>query len=345
MIIRKNIAIEEKHLKYLEPLLSKNNNNLSAAVRDAIEFTNLALDNFNTLEDAKDQLIIKPSELSPLEETIRSNKNVVISYPTLLWFLKYTKGMLIDKEVLEETLDALNITTVSELDTIMNNICQQFGWQTKVSIFSMDNLNPESVTLMVSDGNEMVREFVALHLAQFFAINMDLDVEMIHKRATSMRIDFRKIKDGGEFTGLETNFGYNQAVMDEVFQKPKFWKNMVNIHIITNYKIVSICRTNFESALAGKPIQDISVIESFIKQHVSDIPYTDFIETIKMLHENMGIVEKIEFPDMDTIKVYHGYKDEEAIHQLTNFYKFILKSNGQHFNAKYSTSLIILERV
>jgi hypothetical protein len=53
----------------------------------------------------------------------------------------------------------------------------------------------------------MVREFVALHLAQFFAINMDLDVEMIHKRATSMRIDFRKIEDGGGFSGLETNSG------------------------------------------------------------------------------------------------------------------------------------------
>jgi hypothetical protein len=39
--------------------------------------------------------------------------------------------------------------------------------------------------------------------------------------------------------------------------------------MIINYKIVSICRTNFESALAGKPIQDISVIESFINKHVS----------------------------------------------------------------------------
>ncbi|HUW67658.1 MAG TPA: hypothetical protein VMW20_06370 [Candidatus Nanoarchaeia archaeon] len=345
MIIRKNIAIDEKHLKYLEPLLSKNNYNLSAAVREAIEFTNLALDNFNTLKEAKDQLIIKPSELSPLEETIRSNKNVVVSHPTLLWFLKYTKGLLIDNEVLEETLDPLNITTVSELDTIMNNICQEFGWQVKVSIFSMDNLNPESVTLMVSEGNEMVREFVALHLAQFFAINMNLDVEMVHKRATSMRIDFRKIEKGGKFIGLETNFGYNQSIVDEVFRKPTFWKNMINIHMITNYKIVSMCRTNFESALAGKPIQDISIIESFIKKHVPDIPYTEFIETIRMLHESMGIVKKVEFPDKDTIKVYHDYKDEEAIHQLTNFYKFILEANGQHFNTKYSTSLIILERV
>jgi hypothetical protein len=91
--------------------------------------------------------------VKPHEETIRSNKNVVVSYPTLLWFLKYTKGLLIDKEVLEETLYAPNITTISELDIIMNTICQEFGWQVKVSIFSMDNLNPESVTLMVSEGD------------------------------------------------------------------------------------------------------------------------------------------------------------------------------------------------
>jgi hypothetical protein len=44
--------------------------------------------------------------------------------------------------------------------------------------------------------------------------------------------------------------------------------------MIINYKIVSMCRTNFESALAGKSIQDISVIESFIKKHVSIINIT-----------------------------------------------------------------------
>lgn len=344
MVVRKNIALEEKHLRYLEPLLEKNNNNLSAAMRDAIEFSNLAMENFETLKEAAEFLTQKQRELSPLEESIKSGKNVVMGYPTLLWLLKYANGILLDREVLEEILDPISINTISELDSTMNRICQDFGWQINISLFSMDNLNPDSVTLLVSSGNEMIREFAAVQLAQFFAYNMNLDVEIVHKRATSLRVDFKKVEDGAEFKGLEEKFGYNHDVMNEILRRPKFWRTMITIHMITNYNIVSMCSGNFESALAGTTIQDTSIIESYVKKHIFDIPYPEFIETIKLLHENMGIVEKIEYPDMDTIKVYHSYKDKKAVLQMANFYKFILEANGQHFDSKYSSSLIILER-
>lgn len=344
MIIRKNIALEEKHLHDLEPLLEKHNNNLSAAVRDAIEFSNMALNNFETLDEAAEHLKTTKVEFSKLEDSIQSGRNVVISHPTMLWFLKYTRGLLMDREVLEEVLDPLNINTITELDKAMNDICQDFGWQVKVSLFSMDNLHPEAVTLMVSDGTEVMREFVALHIAQFFAYSMELDVEIVHKRATSVRIDFKRVINGEEFEGLNKSFGYNHALLNEIIRKPKFWRTMVAIHMATNYSIVSMYSTNFESIMAGKPIEDTSVIESFLKKHISDIPHPEFIETLKLLHENMGVVEKIEHSGTDIIKIYHRYKDDETIGKLTEFYKFILEANGQHFDAKYSPSLIILER-
>jgi hypothetical protein len=37
---------------------------------------------------------------------------------------------------------------------------------------------------------------------------------------------------------------------------------------------------------------------------------------MKLLHENMGIVEKIEYSDLDNIKIYYDYKDEDAIKRL-----------------------------
>lgn len=343
MIIRKNIALEQRHINKLKPLLQKNDNNLSAAVRDAIDFADMAINQFGTLKEAKKHLTKTQRELSHLEETIQSGRNVVISYPTLLWFLKYSGGILMDREILEEVLDPLNIDTISELDRKMNEICQEFGWQIKVSLFSMDNLEPDSVTLMVSDGSEALREFVALQIAQFFAYKLNLDVEIMHLRATSMRIDFKKIESNGRFKGLEKYFGYNNQAVNELLQQPTFWRTLVRVHVVTNYNIVSMARDNFADVLANKPLKNTSIIESFMEKHISDIPFQEFLETIKLLHENMGLVEKIEYSDMETIKIYHGYKDEDAIRRLTDFYVYLLESNGHAFRAKYSASLIILE--
>ncbi|MCL7476155.1 MAG: hypothetical protein SCH39_11735 [Methanosarcinales archaeon] len=345
MVIRKNIALEPQHLNKLKPLLQKNDNNLSAAVRDAIDFADSAINQFGTLKEAKTHLIETKRELSHLEETIQSGRNVVISYPTLLWFLKYSRGILMDRAILEEVLDPLNIETISELDKKMNELCQEFGWQIKVSLFSMDNLEPESVTLMVSDGSEALREFVALHIAQFFAYKLNLDVENVHLRATSMRVDFRKIELNTRFRGLENYFGYNNQVVNELLRKPTFWRTLIRVHMVTNYNIVSMGRDNFADILANKPFKNTSTIESFVEKHIFDIPFQEFLGTIKLLHENMGLVEKIEYSDMETIKIYHGYKDEDAIRRLTDFYLYLLESNGHHCSAKCSASLVILEGI
>lgn len=345
MVIRKNIAIEKQHLIKLEPLLEKNQNNLSAAVRDAIDFADKGITQFGTLEEATAHLGKNSHKPSPLEGTIQSGSNVVVSSPILLWFLKYTRGILMDRGILEEILDPLNIESISELDHKMNEICQDFGWQVKVSLFSMDNLNPEAVTLMVSDGREAMREFVALHIAQFFTYKLNLDVEIMHKRATSVRIDFKKVEVGARFDGLEKYFGYNNLLVNELLRKPTFWQTLVKVHKATNYNIVSMCTDNFVSALANKPIRSTNNIEAYAKKHISDMPFQEFVETIKLLHENMGLVEKIECSDNDTIKISHDYKDEDVINPLIDYYIFILAANGQHFSAKYSSSLIILERI
>ena len=43
LIVRKNISIDQCYIDKLKPYLEKNNGNLSAAIRDAIEVASLAL--------------------------------------------------------------------------------------------------------------------------------------------------------------------------------------------------------------------------------------------------------------------------------------------------------------
>ncbi|RZN39398.1 MAG: hypothetical protein EF813_04115 [Methanosarcinales archaeon] len=52
MVLRKHIALEDEHLRKIEPLLEKHKGNLSAAIRDAIDLTDVALQYYGSVKDA-----------------------------------------------------------------------------------------------------------------------------------------------------------------------------------------------------------------------------------------------------------------------------------------------------
>ena len=60
-MIRKNISLDDAHLLKLQPFLERHGGNLSAAVREAIELADLALEKHGTPEKAADSL--KGSEI------------------------------------------------------------------------------------------------------------------------------------------------------------------------------------------------------------------------------------------------------------------------------------------
>ena len=52
MVIRKNISLESSHIKKIESLTTKHNGNLSAAIRDAIDLTDVSLRRYGSVEEA-----------------------------------------------------------------------------------------------------------------------------------------------------------------------------------------------------------------------------------------------------------------------------------------------------
>jgi len=52
MIIRKNISLEDVHLKKLRSLTEEHGGNLSAAIRDAIEIADAALQRYGSVQEA-----------------------------------------------------------------------------------------------------------------------------------------------------------------------------------------------------------------------------------------------------------------------------------------------------
>ncbi len=341
MVVRKNISLENIHIRKLEPLAKKHNGNLSAAFRDAIDITEAALHCYGTVENAISELSVDKKELTAREKSIESGKNVLLSSPIFLWMIKNTKGLTLDKEILDELLDPLKINTLSELDNLINEISNESGWNCKVSIFSMDDIAPATATVAIAGENEYYRDFLAQLVVMFLVYNKGLDIDVVHRRASAIRIDLKSREKGKQPIAVKQHFGYLKDSIDEFMLKQDFWINLIEIYRCMNYNMVSLSRGHYEKLLSDNAILDAGIFESLSKKHISNIPHSDFLKLLKKTHESLQIVDKIEIFD-NNINVYHNYKNEKAVRIIRDYYLSLLRENGHEYEAKYSTSLIVL---
>lgn len=344
MIIRKNITLENIHLKKLEPLIRKHEGNLSAAIRDSVDIADIVVQQYGSVENAISSVTSQTKKLTDREQSIESGKNVLIASPVFQWMLKWTKGIPLDHEILDELLDPLKIKTISELDARINNISRESGWNCEVSIFCMDNMAPETATVAITGNNELYREFLAQLVIMFLVYNKGLDIDVIYRRATSTRIDLKKREDGAHWNAANDQFGYLKDAVDEFVSKREFWKNLVEIYRSLNYNMVSLHKDQYEEVLAGNTPLDEGVFESLSKKHISSIPHPEFLELLKKMHESMQIIDKIELFD-NGLNIYHNYKNEGAVQKLRDYYISLLGANGHQYEAKYSSSLLVLNHV
>ncbi|VVB89244.1 Uncharacterised protein [uncultured archaeon] len=96
MIIRKNITLENTHLKKLDPLINKHEGNLSAAIRDSIDIADIVVQQYGSVENAITNLTSQTKKLTDREQSIESGNNVLIGSPIFQWMLKCTKGIPLD---------------------------------------------------------------------------------------------------------------------------------------------------------------------------------------------------------------------------------------------------------
>jgi len=208
----------------------------------------------------------------------------------------------------------------------------------------VDDLNPASATVSIASDNELYREFVAQLAVMFLANNKGLDIDVFHKRATSLRIDMKIREKGTQPVATIKHFGYLKDIMNELRSKEEFWKNLMEIYNSVNYNMVSVYKSNYEDLLCCKLPVDAGIFESISKKHIENIPHQDFLELLKKIEESLLVVDKIDIMN-DVINIYHNFKEEKAILKIRDHYISLLKANGHEYEAKYSTSLIVLNHV
>lgn len=218
-MIRKNISLYEEDIKKIERIVTKHEGNLSAAMREIIDFVDFMLKKFNDLEEAK-----------KIERRI---KGVCIPNTMLNWFLTHTDECLPDEDATGCIEEIRAIESVSDLVEIAD-----IGFAVDIKIDADDDQNPTEVTIHLS-GERAHTEFLAKILSCFLADNKRLAVEDVSRHAASTTVKLKKSGEGGrerESEGdykevresLIKHFGERHIMMQEILSKQRFWNAMIN---------------------------------------------------------------------------------------------------------------------
>ena len=348
MLIRKNISLDEKYLKKLQPLLDENGGNLSAAIRDTIELTDVALQNNETIEQSIDFLNTPHSDSTEFDDLVRSGEHILINRTALKWLLKNSSGCLIEENLVDELINPFSIQTMMELDAYLNNLSQKYRWGIEVSIFCMDPIDPDTATIMFSNGDSYLRDFFAEHVVLFIAKWKQLDIDGLYRRSKSIRIDIKRASFASDEvpSGIREYFGYFDLVYGEFHNKPEFWNELVIAYKTTGYNMVVIPKNQFESIVADNVPDGAAMFEAITNRTIEDIPLSEMLVLFKKFFTVSQIVNNIEIElesGNESVNIQHDYKDEKTIIKLIEYFSNIFEANGHQFDVTHSNSLIIFK--
>ncbi|HEY9247430.1 MAG TPA: hypothetical protein VIO11_11335 [Candidatus Methanoperedens sp.] len=166
-MLRKNVSISDAHLKLLEPLLKKHQGNLSAAMRDIIDFTGFVTENMGSLETAKDLL----KEKNHVREQIQNRiYGVTIPLTMFRWLLANRKCSL---PPISETVQLfaphndVNIYDINSLNKIINEEFSILNWPITVSV-DHDN---DRISIQVTGTDPEINNFNSILIALYLANN------------------------------------------------------------------------------------------------------------------------------------------------------------------------------
>lgn len=346
MLIRKNISLDDKYLKKLQPLLDANDGNLSAAVRDTIEIADTALAYHKSIDEAIKFLKEIPAK-EELSDTIKNGENTIINRTMLEWLFRYTKGRLTDEDLVNELINPFEISDMKELEDYLNRVSRNYQWTIRTSIKCEDIHNPESALILLSNATINSREFFAQLIAHFLAKWKQLDVEHIFRRANSTQISFKKnlsVSLNETMPGIRKHFGYLDIVCRELDDNTEFWTQLMYTYNVERYNLVTLHRTQFETFAAGDVPNPTKILERLCKHSVSEMSLPDLLLYFRKMYLATQLVKNIEIclePGNESVTIFHDFKNEKVIHNLVEYFSNIFRENSTPFVTSSYSSMIV----
>ena len=351
MIVRKNISIDQCYVDKLKPFLEKNDGNLSAAIRDAIETASLTLAG-KTGENGE-KASTKDSQYAKFRNKLIEEKEFLLVHHTLLeWLIKKTSGLLMDESIIYELINPYKIKKIPDIVNYLNSFNEKIGWKIKFNVECDQDLEPEAANLTLSNGNSCFREVMAHSLALFMAKQMKLDVQGLFSKSNVTSVYFKRFEflDHQKVPkGLEDHFGSMEGTFREVQKRPDFWKNLIKTYRQQNYQRLSINRKIFEAFISGNIPSVAEMTRNFelaVGKPPAAFTLAENIKIFKELYLTDGIGTDIEIcteKGGEYVKLIHDYSNQKMCECIELYYLNIFKSIGHPFTTTTNPHMIVFE--
>lgn len=351
MIVRKNISIDQCYIDKLKPYLEKNNGNLSAAIRDAIEVASQALT--SKTNNSRENDSKKDSQYAEFRNRLIEEGEFLIIHHTLLeWLVKKNTGLLIDESIINELINPNKARKIPDIITYLNALNEKMGWKIRLDADYNQEFEPETINFTLLNGNCCFREIIAQSLAFYMAKQISFDVQGLFNKSNATKIYFKK----SEFLnyqkvprGLEQYFGAMENTCKEIQRRPEFWKNLIKIYRQQNYQRINLNRKIFEAFVSGdipSPNDLARNFELLVGKPPEAFTLAEHILIFKEFYLTDGIGTDIEVcteEGREYIKLIHDYSNQQACEFITTYYSNTLKSIGYPFTVIVNPHMITFE--
>lgn len=345
-MVRKNVSMEGTHLQKLQPFLDKNNGNLSAAIRDAIELADAALEGHESVEGALEYFTGGSAKYPEMRNNlIESGECILISQLSFRWFIENTDGILVTDELVSELFNPYQIKSTSDLLEYLNIRSRNHGWGIEASVINWEEDTTEVIVL--EHGDPSLRAFLAETLSIFLGCYLNLDVSFVHRKSNSILIFLKEYKSDAEIPpGIRKNFGTLDYTFNEIRSRPDFWTTLVERYMLHRYERVNINRDVFEVFLSGGVPDITSFFEAFAGKPIREIPLSELFVIFKKVISATQLVSEIERTSEGEkmhVKIRHQYSDEKVIPKLIELFSNVFRAAGYIFEVRIISNLIIFE--
>ncbi|MFZ3169156.1 MAG: hypothetical protein WA130_16205 [Candidatus Methanoperedens sp.] len=163
-MLRKNVSISDTHLKMLDPLLKKHQGNLSAAMRDIIDFTGFVTENMGSLETAKD---LFKEKNHAMEQTRNRIYGITIPLTMFRWLLSNRKSSLppLNEAIQLFSQQNINSYDINTLNKVINEEISFLNWPISVNIGSENGQISIQITGIDPEINSFYAKLITMYLS------------------------------------------------------------------------------------------------------------------------------------------------------------------------------------
>jgi hypothetical protein len=163
-MLRKNVSISDTHLKMLDPLLKKHQGNLSAAMRDIIDFTGFVTENMGSLETAKD---LFKEKNHAMEQTRNRIYGITIPLTMFRWLLTNRKNSLppMNEAIQLFSQQDINSYDINTLNKVINEEISFLNWPISVNIGSENSQISVQITGIDPEINSFYAKLITMYLS------------------------------------------------------------------------------------------------------------------------------------------------------------------------------------